>query len=242
MTALLILSGAACVAWGLILLPVLAEHYSVQRIAPRVISGQGFDAALLESAVLKGSRSSDVCHPPALNAVAIIRLRQYETVNAGAERKLTSEAINTLRESVHAALSCSPTLPFLWFLKYWLEVVENGFSAKALEYLRMSYKLGPNEGWISALRNRFSLAVYDQLPEDLAARVVPEFVSLVRSGFYAQAASNLSGPGWQKREVLLAALAPLTERRRYEFAKHLRAGGIYVDIPGLISPPRRPWN
>jgi hypothetical protein len=43
----------------------------------------------------------------------------------------------------------------------------------------MSYLAGPNEGWISAKRNGFSLAIYDQLPEDIAAQIVPEFVSLV---------------------------------------------------------------
>jgi hypothetical protein len=92
-------------------------------------------------------------------------------------------------------------------LQYWLEVNENGFSNKALDYLRMSYVLGPNEGWISAKRNGFALAIYDQLPEDIAERVVPEFVSLVRSGFHPQAAANLAGPGWSKRETLVAALA-----------------------------------
>lgn len=78
--------------------------------------------------------------------------------------------------------------------------------------------------------------------EDIAAQVVPEFVSLVRSGFYAQALSSLSGPGWSKREVLIAALAPIPEIRKYEFSKYLRFEGIYLEIPGLVPVDRRPWN
>ena len=139
---------------------------------------------------------------------------------AQAQRQLVSERMRSLRQAVRSALSCSPTQSFLWLLHYWLEVAENGSSERALQYLRMSYLAGPNEGWISAKRNGFSLAIYDQLPEDIAAH--PEFVSLVRSGFYAQAASNLSGPGWSTREVLIAALAPVREVRRHEFSKYLR--------------------
>ena len=137
---------------------------------------------------------------------------------AQAQRQLVSERMRSLRQAVRSALSCSPTQSFLWLLHYWLEVAENGSSERALQYLRMSYLAGPNEGWISAKRNGFSLAIYDQLPEDIAAEIVPEFVSLVRSGFYAQAASNLSGPGWSRR----AALAPVREVRRHEFSKYLR--------------------
>jgi hypothetical protein len=242
--ALVILSAAACVAWGWTVLPIFMQRYNVQRIAPQVINGQSFDTTLLESILPPPAalKSADACQASLLNAAAIVRLRLFESATAHAERKLLSETMQSLREAVRSALTCSPTQPFPWFLQYWLEVSENGFSDIAVQYLRMSYVLGPNEGWISAKRNGFSLAIYDQLPKDIAAQVVPEFVSLVRSGFYTEAVSNLSGPGWSKREVLVAALAPIPESRRYEFAKYLRSEGIYLDIPGLVPIDWRPWN
>jgi hypothetical protein len=86
------------------------------------------------------------------------------------------------------------------------------------------------------------LAIYDQLPADVAARAVAEFASLVASRFYSQAAANLSGPGWSNREILVAALAPIAEGPKHEFSKYLRAEGRYLDIPGLAPIERRPWN
>jgi hypothetical protein len=239
---LALLAAAACAAWGWTVLPVFAQRYNVQRIASEVISGQSFDIEFLKSILPSATNSADACQASLLNAAALVRLRLFEAATGNGERKLVSETMRSLRVAVDDALRCSPTQPYLWFLQYWLEVNENGFSNKALDYLRMSYVLGPNEGWISAKRNGFSLAIYDQLPEDVAARVVPEFVSLVNSGFYLQAVSNLSGPGWPRRTALIAALAPIPENRRDEFSKYLRAEGIYLDIPGLASFERRPWN
>ena len=235
-------SALACAAWGCTMLPAFMQRYNIQRIAPQVISGQSFDVNFLESLLPPASNSADICQASLLSAAAVVRLRLFESAVAHAERKLVSETMRSLRDAVARALSCGPTQPFLWFLHYWLEVNENGFSDRALGYLRMSYATGPNEGWISAKRNGFSLAIYDQLPEDIAAQVVPEFVSLVRSGFYSQAVANLSGPGWPKREALVAALAPIPESRRYEFSRYLRAEGIYLDIPGIVPVERRPWN
>jgi hypothetical protein len=192
LSILVVLSGAACIAWGCTVLPIFMHGYNLQRIAPRVINGRSFEIKLFEGILPAGLNSSDACQASRLNGVAIVRLRLFEIAVAQAQRQLVSERMRSLRQAVRSALSCSPTQSFLWLLQYWLEVAENGSSERALQYLRMSYLTGPNEGWISAKRNGFSLAIYDQLPEDIAAQIVPEFVSLVRSGFYAQAASNLS--------------------------------------------------
>jgi hypothetical protein len=239
---LVLLSAAVCAAWGWTVLPVFAQRYNIQRIAPQVVSGQSFDIEFLKNMLPPASNSADACQASWLNAAAIVHLRLFESATANGKRKLVSETMRSLRGSIGSALECSPTQPYLWFLQYWLEVNENGFSNKALDYLRMSYVLGPNEGWISAKRNGFSLAIYDQLPEDIAERVVPEFVSLVSSGFYPQAVANLSGPGWPRRAALIAAIAPIPEYRRDEFSRYLRAEGIYLDIPGLAPVERRPWN
>jgi hypothetical protein len=229
----------AGVAWTWSVMPTLVKSYNATRIAPRVMSGHSFDAKLLEGVL---PPASDTCQASLTNAAAIVHLRLYELAVARVERELISERTRSLREAMRRSLSCSPTMPFHWFLLYWLEAAENGLNEKAFQYLRMSYVLGPNEGWISAKRNGFSLAIYDQLPADVAARVVAEFVSLVASGFYSQAAANLSGPGWSNREILVASLTPIPEGRKYEFSKYLRAEGRYLDIPGLAPIERRPWN
>ena len=222
-------------------MPLLVKSYNVTRMAPRVLSGQSFDVKLLEG-ILPPAPTLDGCQASLASAAAIVHLSLFALATASADRQLISERTRSLREGIRRALGCAPTQPFLWFILYWLEATENGLNEKALQYLRMSYLLGPNEGWISAKRNGFALAIYDQLPADVAARVVTEFASLVSSGFHAQAAANLSGPGWSRREILVPALAPVSETRKYEFSKYLRAEGKYLDIPGLVPIERRPWN
>jgi hypothetical protein len=234
--------GIACVAWGWNVFPVFVKQYNIQRLASAVIGGQSFDLKMLEGILPTAPLSAEECRASALKAAAIVRLRLSESATALADRKLVSDTRQSLRVSVRNALSCSPTESFLWFLQYWLEVTENGFGERALQHLRMSYMLGPNEGWISIKRNGFSLAVYSQLPEDIAAQVIPEFVSLVRSGFDLEAAANLAGPGWPIRKSLVAALAPLEESRRHDFSRLLRGQGIDLDVPGITPEPRRPWN
>jgi hypothetical protein len=240
--SLVVLSAAACVAWGYTVLPAFVQRYNIQRIAPQVIGGQSFDADFLTSLLPQAPASAESCQASLLNATAIVRLRLFESATAQADRKLAADRTRSLREAVRGALSCSPTQPFLWLLQYWLEVRENGFSKRALQHLGMSYTLGPNEGWISVKRNGLSLAIFDQLPEDIKTQVVLEFASLVRSVFYPEAFASLSGPGWAQREVLIAALADIPENRRDEFSRYLRTEGIYLDIPGVASVERRPWN
>ena len=239
---LVVCLSLCCAAWGWTVLPIFFEQYRVEGLAPRVIGGQVFPSKLLESVVPLVPFTADVCRASALKATVIVQLRLLEAATALPDRELVESIQKKLRISVREALSCSPTESFLWLLHYWLQVSQNGFDKKMLQYLRMSYALGANEGWISIKRNGLSLAIYDRLPEDMTTQVVAEFVSLVRSDFMSEAVANLSGPGWPKREVLIAALAHVDERRRYQFSKSLRAEGIYLDIPGVIPAPRRPWN
>jgi hypothetical protein len=236
------LLGVACITLSATVIPIFVSEYNVLRLAPQVIAGQSFDSKMLESVLPPFPYSAQKCRASVLKATAIVRLRLLESAVALADRKLVSDLQGSLRLSVRNALSCSPTESFLWFLQYWLEVTQNGLNDRALQYLRMSYSLGPNEGWISVKRNGFALAIFNRLPEDLAAQVICEFVSLVRSEFYPEAVANLSGPGWPMREALIAALAPLGEKQRYQFSKSLRAEGFYVEIPGVVVVPRRPWN
>jgi hypothetical protein len=75
----------------------------------------------------------------------------------------------------------------------------NGFRPDDVKYLRMSYRLDPNEGWIALKRNRLAFEKFDQLSTDLAESAIGEYVALVKSGLYEQAAEILSGPAWQAR-------------------------------------------
>jgi len=99
--------------------------------------------------------------------------------------------------------------------------------------LRLSYRLGPNEGWISLRRNRLALALYEQLPPDLAGRSLVEFAGLVRSRFYEEAVDIFVSAGAPPRDKLISRLAELDELDRRAFGKVLLDRGYSYAIPGL---------
>jgi hypothetical protein len=152
----------------------------------------------------------------------------------------SDEDLRSLRDVIHKSLSCEPADPFLWLVLYWVENAQNRFQP---EYLKISYDLGPNEGWVALKRNPVALADYERLPPDLAMQAVNEFLALVSNGFYQQAADILSGPAWRLRDTILPRLASLPFRKREQFAQILYEKNLSVVIPGVEPPDSNPrWR
>jgi hypothetical protein len=240
----LLFAGAIGVVAGAKTAPIFWDQISLDRYGPRIISGDSFDADLIARLEEVGSNADTglSCRALTLRNLVIVRLRIFELATAAVDRKRLLESGIALRRTVRDALICSPGDSFLWLIEYWLEVNQSGLNAKALQFMEASYRYGPNEGWISAKRNSLALAIYDQLPKPLARRVILEFASLVNSGFYREAVAIIAGPGTGRRELLLEALTSVDVNRRAEFARHLRGANIRQEVPGILSPSKRPWN
>jgi hypothetical protein len=99
-----------------------------------------------------------------------------------------------------------------------------------------------NEGWIALKRNRYGLMIYEQLPNDVRVRVLREFTALVNSGFIAETADLIRGPGWPIRNELAENLAGSREKHRVGLAWRLRQLGIELQMPGVVLPEFRPWQ
>lgn len=132
-------------------------------------------------------------------------------------------------------------MPILFFSSscFWLENTRNGFSADNFKYLRMPYELGPNEGWVSLKRNGLALALFEQLPPDVADMATDEFVRLLNNGFNREAVAIFTGPGWRIRNLLFPKLKKVGEGQREAFARTLYNDGYDVDVPGVIGPGQR---
>ena len=111
-----------------------------------------------------------------------------------------------------------------------------------LKYLGLSYQLGPNEGWVALKRNRAAFAAFQQLPPDLAEHALSEFVSLLESKFYEQAADIFTGPAWPVRDVIVPRLKDVAEDRRRFFAQILSSRDYDVELPGIKFPEKLPWQ
>jgi hypothetical protein len=150
--------------------------------------------------------------------------------------------LNSLGNMIRSSLSCSPADPFLWLVLYWVESTENGSKPDYLKYLRMSYRLGPNEGWIELKRNHIAFAIFEQLPLDLAENTIDEFVALLEMGQYEQIVKTFTSQTWRVRYLLLLRLKNVADQYRRAFSNALYSRGYDVDVPGIKRPDPRPWD
>jgi hypothetical protein len=163
--------------------------------------------------------------------MAVIRLRFAELAIAGGNGDLIRQTQSALDTALHRSLSCTPTDPLLWFALYWLQNNVRGLQQDNFRALRMSYRLGPNEGWLALRRNRFVMAVYPALPDDLKQRATDEFVQLVKSDFLTDAADILAGPATPVRDMLLSRLRGVDSQQLRLLSRRLADKGVDDAFP-----------
>jgi hypothetical protein len=234
--------GCTAVIWGSVTLPMFWRQSTLELTAKRVIHGEPFKVEALgsELPLIDAVEMAVFCRPAALQSAAIIRLRILEETAAAARHVGVDAYQSSTLSSIRQSLACSPADPFLWLAHFGVENDRNGFHPDFVKYLRMSYLLGPNEGWIVRKRSYLALSVFDQLPPDLAGMQVNEFAGLLKSRMYSEAVAIFTGPGWPIREVLLSRMKDVPERDRLAFAKNLHDLGYEVVVPGIGSLDKRP--
>jgi hypothetical protein len=241
----LIALGCAALIWGSAVMPIFWQHARLELVAKRIINGEQFKIENLtnELTFVATVEQSAFCRPAALRSAAIIRLRIAEqTLSTGPRGDIdaqTSSALATIREG----LACAPADAFLWLALYWIDATRSSFfSQENLKYLRMSYELGPNEGWIALRRNRLAFSMFRQLPPDLAENAINEFIALLETGLYEQIVDIFTGPAWSVHEMILPRLSETPERSRREFSRVMHDRGYDVTIPGIEPYKTHPWE
>ena len=148
-----------------------------------------------------------------------------------------------LLDVTRRALVCAPADPFVWLTLFWLEAGKSGLSSDNARYLRLSYALGPNEGWISLWRAKIAFALFEQLPADLADDALDEFVKLIDTQrLYSETATIFANatPVVQKR--IIDHLKNGAAIPRGIFARTLYDMGLDVKIPDTVIPGLRSWE
>ena len=160
------LFGLAAAAWGVFVLPLLWQQISLDNIAKQYILGRRFPLQLLsnKSRQIEKAQPVPFCNATRLHDLVVLRLAILEEA---AERKghtLIEEADAPLYEADTTALSCAPADPFAWLVLFWLDVRRHGVEAGKFSYLRLSYDLGSNEGWVALWRNQLAMKLFAALP------------------------------------------------------------------------------
>lgn len=232
------IAGVMAMGWALAVFPVFWSENVVTDVGSAVIAGEAFKPSVLAAVeALTESDSRFKLRSSVLGKAAVIRLRQAEDAMRGGAPGLVDQRLESLARIVNETFQNAPNDPLLWLVKYWLDTTRNGLAPDNLRFLRMSYELGPYEGWIAIKRNGLALAAFSILPGDLAEQAVSEFVGLVRWGLDADAAAIAAGPGLPLRPVLFSQLGQLNDDRRHAFANAIYSREIYdVPVPGFAPP------
>jgi hypothetical protein len=232
---LTVVAGVGAIAWGAYVLPALYTEASLRDDARQVLAGAQYTSEQTDKlrALLNAAATSKLS-PSSLRDIAVIRLALAEFALQSGDRQRTDRSLGDLSTALSEALVENPTDSFLWLADYWLKSSRSQNGVAGLESLRMSYRQGPNESWIALRRSPLALRTYSKLPDDLAESALTEFVAIVRSGFYADAADILAGPAWPVHQKLLNRLyeVNLTDRQRLARALEPKdLDGVYV--PGV---------
>jgi hypothetical protein len=227
--------GLAAIGWGGFIAPMAWPQAPMASMATKIIGGEQFGPGILEDFVAGASPAvwPGVCQSATLRTMAVIRLRFAEQAIADGDGNRIRQTQSALEAALHRSLSCTPTDPLLWFALFWLQNNVRGLQDDNLRSLRMSYRLGPNEGWLSLRRNRFAVAIYPALPDDLKRQVTDEFVQLVKSDFITDAADILVGPGTPVRDLLLSRLRGMDSQKLRLLSRLMAAKGVDDVFPEL---------
>lgn len=236
--------GSASVVWAFFVFPIFWQQSPIEAVARHVISGAVFkgDVVAPIQANFSELEQDKWARPAVLSSVAVVDLSALELAISKGDRDNLDRLMKETHEVIRKSLVSSPADPFLWTVLFWLENTRGGFKRLNLQYLNMSYVLGPNEGWVAVKRNRFALVLYPSLPKDMEEDTVREFSRLVGSGYFSVAGDHLVGPGWRVRGVLLSSLRNVDEDIRLAFSKYIYKRGYDLAVPGVVRPEWRPWH
>lgn len=236
------LAAVACssVAWGTTTLPAFVDQTRLDGAKDLILRNVPVSDAELDDLGLLLSRAvaEKDCMPAIDRSAAVIRLRRAENALASGDR--VDDRMGELDAAVRKSLGCAPADPHLWLVLFWLRNIRQGLSDANFDLLRMSYRLGPNEGWIVVKRSAMALAMFDALPPDLSADVVAEFARLVKTELYTEAIDLLKGPGWAHRDTLLAGLAAVPQRNVDILTRTM--ADIGYDLDRRSPAERRNWE
>jgi hypothetical protein len=239
------LLGFGAITWGGFVLPLFSREAPLNRVTAEVLEGHAFKTQALLSEARKADTDepSSFCNPVQSRDAVILRLALLDDAIRAANHTLIDSAYAPLYDVTRRALACVPTDSFTWLTLFWLDAGKRGLAPENVNYLRLSYALGPNEGWIALWRSKLAFAVFAQLPADLADDAVDDVIKLVDSAQLIQQAAAIfasASPAAQSRVV--AHLQTAKANTRQWFANTLRDRGLDVVIPNVAAPQAPPWR
>lgn len=236
--------GIGAILWGSSVFSSFRKDTSLHHVASEYLLGRGFGDKVIQDELkqVASAAPSLTCNPTELHDEVILHLAVFNNALGGLNRSALNLDFAALQNSTRRALSCEPFDSFSWLTLFWLDSTQHGINPRNLTYLRLSYALGPNEGWIATWRNRLAIPNFAKLPPDLGEKALEEFVKLVDAGYlYSEAATIFASATPAVRQSLIERVKLANDVQRQIFARILYDKGFDVIIPG-VTKPARPWE
>jgi hypothetical protein len=239
----LALFSMAVIAWAIGVIPIFKAE-SLPAFVVGIINGDDYKPDVL-AAMANDILDKPVSafRPSALDSRAFIALTLAEDALVTGDQTAIDARFDVLARATDQGLKSVPISSLQWLIRFRVGQSPGGSAPDQLDSLRMSYATGANEGWVAVKRSPIAFANFATLPPDLIEAATLEFVGLVRSRLYIEAAGILAGPAWPVRDMLLARLRDVPEPDRRAFARALsdKKPEDDVVVPGIAPPPQRPW-
>lgn len=233
------LAGLGAMAWAANVIPVFWSQNIVVSVANAIRAGEAYKPDVLEAIESRVRDRSVTKRPSMMGRLGMIQLRIAEDSFRTGNVALIDRRLDSLARTIDEIFLVAPNDPFFWLVRFWLDSARSGLRPAYLQFLKMSYDLGPNEAWIALKRNRFSLNIFPILPGDLAELTASEFAKFVRWGLVNEAAQLAGEPGLPVRPFLYERLKDLKIEQRRQFARALYQRELDdVLVPGVT--PLRP--
>lgn len=239
----IVVCGLTAILWATVAIRAYSKDAPLAYTAKAILSGDKFNSKQMESIKEQIVVTSDLREASALSGAAVVRMFLLENEIKSGNREISVLDYERLQANVSEALARSPTDSFMWLAAFWLKRLRNDeLTTDDFNLLRMSYRSGPNEGWIVFKRIPLALGASEKAPADLADKALWDIIGLVRSGFYWEAAGIFEGLGSDVRNQTLSRLLRVDLSSRRAFARALADKGISgLVIPGVEDRPFRPF-
>jgi hypothetical protein len=237
--ACIVLLGLSSIAWGSIVLPPFWQRASLNDVATEYVQGRtlAMGALLLKAQQVRITKLPYFCDPATLHDSVLLHLAILEEAVTQGNQPLVNSAGAPLYEAIRSSVSCAPADSFVWLVLFWLDARKQGVRPNNVEFLRLSYALGRNEGWIDLWRNQLAMRLLQNLPDDVAADALGEFVRLVDTErLYQQTAAIFAAATPLVQSRIVAQLKTSKAAARRMFANALYDSGVDVKILHAISP------
>lgn len=239
-----LLLAVAALAWVGFVAPGVLFEQRLIRASERIVAGETYSSDAMEALAAQLDKERDYKRSPSVLApISIVRLRLVEGAIARNETASINANLISLRQALNEAVASSPYNSFQWLLLFWLVRTQHAFDPRDLQYLWMSYELGPLEGWVALKRSPMALAIHPLLPTKFKEAAFEEIINLVRSHYYAQVANILSTSSPIVRKEIAPRLIALSLTDRQILYRHLVGEAVTdLPVPGIDAVPSRPWR